>query len=68
MIKIDRKVADEYLKLVDLSILDTKNFEIVDLIETDKRKFDEIENSKIDTQNSGIGFSGDRVKGVKVGL
>jgi len=50
-IKIVRKVVDEYLKLVDLDILDTKNFEIVDLIETDKRKFDEIENSKIDTQN-----------------
>jgi len=50
-IKIDRKVIDEYLKLVDFDILDAKSFEIVDLIETDKRKFNDIENSKIDTQN-----------------
>ena len=50
-IMIDRKVVDEYLKLVDFEILDTKNFELVDLIETDKKKFEEIENSKIDRPN-----------------
>ena len=48
-IKIDRKVVDEYLKLVNFEVLDTNNFELIDIIETDKKKFDQIENSKIDT-------------------
>lgn len=43
-IKIDRSVVDEYLTLVDFSIMDDTNFEIMDIPITDKARFDKIEN------------------------
>jgi len=48
---IDKNVVDEYLKLVDFDILDPKKFELVSIVVTDKQKFTDIENSKIDTPN-----------------
>ena len=50
-IMIDKKVVDEYLKLVDFDILDPKKYELVDIAVTDKQKFADIENSKIDAPN-----------------
>ncbi len=50
-IMIDKKVVEEYLKLVDFDILDPNKYELVDIVATDKQKFTDIENSKIDTPN-----------------
>lgn len=50
-IMIDKKCVAEYLNLVDFNTLDPKRYELVDIVITDKRKFSEIENSKIDTAN-----------------
>jgi hypothetical protein len=46
---IDKNVVAEYLNLVEFDILDPKKYELVDIVVTDKKKFTEIENSKIDT-------------------
>lgn len=48
-IMIDRTIVEEYLKLVDLKFLDTKKYELVDIVSTNKKKFTAIENSTIDT-------------------
>lgn len=50
-IMIDKNFVDEYLNLVDFDTLDPKKYELVDIVVTDKKKFTEIENSKIDTPN-----------------
>jgi hypothetical protein len=46
-IMIDRNVVDHYLSLVDFNVLDKKQFELTDIIATDKQKFAEIENQKL---------------------
>ena len=46
-VMIDRKIVDKYLKMVDFDILDESNFELVDILSTDKQKFAEIENEKL---------------------
>lgn len=46
-IMIDSSIKDEYLKLVDFDTLDPNNFELVDIKPTDKRKFMDLENEKI---------------------
>ena len=46
-IMIDSSIKDEYLKLVDFDTLDPNNFELVDIKPTDKRKFMDLENKKI---------------------
>ena len=46
-VMVDKEIADEYLELVNFSILDEQNFELVDIEPTDKQKFAEIENQKI---------------------
>ena len=46
-IMIDRKIIDEYLELVDFDILDENIFELVDIKPTDKQKFEELENERI---------------------
>ncbi|WP_405369248.1 MULTISPECIES: mannose-1-phosphate guanylyltransferase [unclassified Nonlabens] len=46
-IMIDRKVVDLYLSLVDFNVLDKNRFELTDIIATDKQKFAEIENKKL---------------------
>ncbi len=46
-IMIDRNVVDLYLSLVDFNVLDKKRFELVDILPTDKQKFSELENEKI---------------------
>ena len=50
-IMIDKNVVDEYSNLVDFDTLDPKKYELVDIVVTDKKKFTEIENSKIDSSN-----------------
>ena len=44
---IDRSVVDLYLSLVDFSLLDKNRFELVDILPTDKQKFAELENQKL---------------------
>lgn len=46
-IMIDKKIVDEYLKMVDFDILDENDFELVDILPTDKQKFVELENEKL---------------------
>ncbi|WP_411768950.1 mannose-1-phosphate guanylyltransferase [Winogradskyella sp. A3E31] len=46
-IMVDRKVVDLYLSLVDFNVLDKKSFELVDIFPTDKQKFAELENQKL---------------------
>jgi len=46
-IMIDRKIVSEYLKMVDFDILDENYFELVDILPTDKQKFAELENEKL---------------------
>jgi len=46
-IMIDRKLVDLYLSLVDFNVLDKKRFELVDIFPTDKQRFAELENQKL---------------------
>ena len=46
-IMIDRKIVDFYLSLVDFNDLDKKLFELVDILPTDKQKFVQMENEKL---------------------
>jgi hypothetical protein len=46
-IMIDRNVVELYLSLVDFNVLDKNRFELTDIIATDKQKFAEIENQKL---------------------
>ncbi len=46
-VMIDRSVVDLYLSLVDFSLLDKNRFELVDILPTDKQKFAELENQKL---------------------
>ena len=47
-IMIDKKIVDQYLKIVDIDNLDPNKYELVDIKSTDKRKFTEIENNKME--------------------
>ena len=47
-IMIDRKIVNDYLEMADFDILDENNFELVDILPTDKQKFTELENEKLD--------------------
>ena len=44
---IDRAIINEYLALVDFDELDT-SYQLVDIRPTDKNKFKEIENEKLE--------------------
>jgi hypothetical protein len=46
-IMIDRNIVDLYLGLVDFNMLDKNRFEFVDILPTDKQKFVELENEKL---------------------
>ena len=46
-IMIDRKVVELYLSQVDFDKLDRNQFELVDIKPTDKQKFSELENEKM---------------------
>jgi len=46
-IMIERKVVDHYLSQVDFDKLDKNRFELVDIVPTDKQKFAELENEKM---------------------
>tara|TARA_B100000949_G_C14125975_1_gene384577 strand:- start:328 stop:645 length:318 start_codon:yes stop_codon:yes gene_type:complete len=46
-IMIDRNVVDLYLSLVDFNSLDKNRFELVHILTTDKQKFAELENQKL---------------------
>ena len=50
-IMIEKNIVEEYLKLVDFNFLDPKKYELVDVVTTDKKNFNIIENSNIDTSN-----------------
>lgn len=45
---IDKRIVDEYLTLVDFDVLDPNKYELVDIKDTDKQKFNEIENRNIE--------------------
>ncbi|MEM6265201.1 MAG: hypothetical protein AAGI38_22045 [Bacteroidota bacterium] len=45
-IMIDRSVVEEYLDMVDFDALDDHNFELVNILPTDKQRFSELENEK----------------------
>ena len=47
-IMIDRTIVDEYIKLMDLVVLDPKMYVEVDIEITDKQRFVDIENKTID--------------------
>ena len=47
-IMIDRNVVDHYLSKVNFDILDKNRFELTDIKPTDKQKFAELENEKIE--------------------
>ena len=46
-IMIDRNVVELYLSQVDFNSLDKNRFELVDILPTDKQKFAELENQKL---------------------
>jgi hypothetical protein len=48
-IMIDKNVVDLYLNLVEFNTLDKKHFELTEIIPTDKQKFTEIENEKLNS-------------------
>ncbi len=37
----------DFISMVDFNVLDKKRFELVDILPTDKQKFSELENEKI---------------------
>lgn len=46
-IMIDKKVVEEYLKLIDAEKVEERKFNVVELIETNRSRFNEIENVEI---------------------
>jgi hypothetical protein len=46
-VMIDRSIAQEYLSKVDFDILDSQIYELVDIQQTDKSKFAEMENERL---------------------
>jgi hypothetical protein len=48
-IMIDKNIADEYLKLIASENLDPKKYVLVDIQQTDKQRFVDIENGTIDS-------------------
>lgn len=46
-IMMDRNVVDQYLNQVNMSVLNTKRFELIDIQKTDKQRFADIENKKL---------------------
>ena len=46
-IMIDRNIVELYLSLVDFNLLDKNRFKLVDILPTDKQKFAEMENQKL---------------------
>ena len=46
---IDKSIIDEYLNWVDFSELPESRFEIVEITDTDKSKFEKLGNEKIET-------------------
>jgi len=51
-IMLDRQSIDDYLKLVDFTVIEDKYFDIVDFEPTDKSKFKEIENSQVNWEDT----------------
>ena len=50
-IQIDKKAIEDFLSVIGLEKLDPKKYIVVDIQPTDKSKFIDIENSKIDSEN-----------------
>ncbi|WP_071254878.1 hypothetical protein [Chryseobacterium sp. ERMR1:04] len=51
-IMIDKNSMNEYLKLVDFNIVDEKYFTIIEFAQTDKSRFNEIENIEVEYRNN----------------
>lgn len=49
---LDRKSIDDYLKLVDFTVIEDKYFDIIDFEPTDKSNFREIENSQVNSEDT----------------
>lgn len=47
-IMIDKSIVDLYLSKVIFNFLDSKYFELTEILPTDKQKFNELENEKLD--------------------
>ena len=47
-IMIDKNIIDLYLSMVDFNALDKNRFELTEIKSTDKQKFSEMENKKLD--------------------
>lgn len=56
-IQVDREIVEEYLKQVDFDELKPSKYELVNILPTDKTKFNEILNTKLDS-----GFDFDSLK------
>ncbi|MCJ8152216.1 hypothetical protein MKJ01_00385 [Chryseobacterium sp. SSA4.19] len=52
-IMIDKNSIDDYLKLVDSKSINEKKFTIIEFAETDKIKFNEIENIEVEFMDKG---------------
>jgi hypothetical protein len=50
-IMLDRKIVAEYSDLIGRSDLDSNKYDLVDIIRTDKRKFEDIENNQTDIES-----------------
>lgn len=48
-IMIDKKSIDEYLTLVDFTVIEPKHFDIIDFASTDKSRFSEMENALLNS-------------------
>lgn len=47
-IKIERRIVDQYVKLVEWKERDDTHFEMIDVVETDKTRFHQLENERCD--------------------
>ena len=47
-IMIDRNIVDSYLNQVNFNVLDKNRFELVDIVSTERQKFANMENEKLD--------------------
>lgn len=57
-IMVDRKIADEYLNMVDFDVLDKNNFTLVDIVSTDTKEFEKLEHQLLDnTEPSAYALS-----------
>ena len=49
---LDENAVEEYLKIIDEKTVDNKKYEIVKIEDTDKKRFVDIENTKVTIEES----------------